>query len=110
MGNTERPSQPLFSKSSNVTSRLASAGHEASYRARRVERLSANHKTKPCNSRLVEKSASSGGVKANRALATVDTLFVELTLLAADERFLTDLIERFTASGREGLRQGLRIS
>ena len=104
MGNTERPSQPLFSKSSNVTSRLASAGHEASYRARRVERLSANHKTKPCNSRLVEKSASSGGVKASRALATVDTLFVELTLLAADERFLTDLIERFTASGREGLR------
>ena len=106
MGNTERPSQPLFSKSSNVTSRLTSAGPEASYRARRVERLGANHKTKPCNKRLVEKSASSGGVKAtvSRALVAVDTLLVELKLTEVDERFLADLIKRFVASGREGLR------
>ena len=106
MGNTERPGQPLFSESSNVTSRLASAGHEASYRARRVERLSADRKTRPCNSRLVEKSASSAGVKTtvSRALTAVDTLLAELTLANADELFLADLVKRFAAFGKKGLR------
>ena len=102
----EKPGQPLFSKSPNVTTHPESTGDEASHRARTVKRPGANDQTEPCNSSLVEKSAGNGQVDAtvNRDVVMVDTPRVELsnTPANADEAFLADLKKRFAASGEEG--------